>query len=81
MKGNNKNTNVSQVQKDLNGGAVTKLTYSDVATTAAALRKKGAEGWEINQYINEALQSKNYVPTTSVDWDMKELKSGYVGAR
>ena len=81
VKGNNKNTNVSQVQKDLSSGSDTKLTYSDVATTAAALRKKGAEGWEINQYLNEALNSKNYVPTTSVEWDLKELRSGYVGAR
>ena len=57
-----------------------KLTYSDVALTAAQMRKAGASKQEINQYLNEVVQSSNYTPTNSVSKDLLELKAGYVGS-
>jgi hypothetical protein len=60
-----------------NGG---KITYSDVALTAKQLRESGASTQEINEYINETVQSSNYQPTTNVSQDLKELKAGYVGS-
>ena len=59
---------------------VTKLTYSDVALTAAQMRKAGATKQEINQYLNEVVQGSNYTPTNSVAKDLMELKAGYVGS-
>lgn len=57
-----------------------KLTYSDVALTAAQMRKAGASKQEINQYLNEVVQGSNYTPTNSVAKDLMELKAGYVGS-
>lgn len=56
-----------------------KLTYSDVAVTAADLRKKGAKPQEIWQYINSIVNSGMYIPNVNVDQDMRELVAGYVG--
>lgn len=67
------------LKDDSSGGNTKKLTYSDVAATAAQLRKKGASKQEINQYLNTVVQSKNYKPTTSASQDLFELTSGYVG--
>ena len=58
----------------------TKLTYSDVALTAAQMRKAGASKQEINQYLIGVVQSSNYVPTNSVSQDLMELRAGYVGS-
>ena len=63
-----------------NNGGGTKLTYSDVATTAAQMKQKGVSKNDIYQYISSVVNSPNYVPTTSVSQDLAELKSGYVGS-
>lgn len=57
-----------------------KLTYSDVAETAAQLKQQGASKNDIYQYISAATSSTNYVPTNSAKQDLAELKSGYVGS-
>lgn len=57
-----------------------KLTYSDVALTAAQMRKKGASKNDIYQYISSVVNSSNYKPSSSVSQDLAELKSGYVGS-
>lgn len=62
-----------------NNGNKGTLTYSDVAATAAQLRRNGASKAEINQYLNTTVQSSKYKPTTSVSQDLLELTSGYVG--
>lgn len=62
-----------------NGGGGDKLTYSDVAMTAAQMRKKGASKNDIYQYISSVLHSSNYQPNTSISQDLAELRSGYVG--
>jgi hypothetical protein len=56
-----------------------KLTYSDVALTAAEMRKKGASKNDIYQYISSVVNSSNYKATTSIQQDLAELKAGYVG--
>ena len=56
-----------------------KVTYSDVAETAAQLKAKGASKNDIYQYISSMVNSSNYKPTTSVAQDLAELRSGYVG--
>lgn len=62
------------------GGDGDKLTYSDVALTAAQMRKKGASKNDIYQYISSVVNGSNYKPTNSVSQDLAELKSGYVGS-
>ena len=62
------------------GPAGDKLTYSDVAETAAQLKQQGASKNEIYQYISSATSSSDYVPTNSAKQDLAELKSGYVGS-
>ena len=56
-----------------------KLTYSDVALTAAQMRKQGASPNDIYQYISSVVNGPNYTPTNSAKQDLSELKSGYVG--
>lgn len=63
--------------KDGSGDVV---TYSDVAETAAELKKKGASKNDIYQYISSMVNSPNYKPTTSASQDLAELRSGYVGS-
>ena len=57
-----------------------KITYSDVALTAAQMKQQGASKNDIYQYISSVLNSSNYTPTNSVKQDLAELKSGYVGS-
>ena len=57
-----------------------KLTYSDVALTAAQMRQKGASANDIYQYLSSVVNSSNYKPTNSAKQDLAELKSGYVGS-
>ena len=66
--------------KDNTGTNGNKLTYSDVANTAAQMRKQGASANDIYQYLYSVIHSSNYVPTTSVEQDLAELRSGYVGS-
>ena len=56
------------------------LTYSDVALTAAQMRKKGVPANDIYQYISSIVNGSNYKPTNSAKQDLAELKSGYVGS-
>ena len=56
-----------------------KLTYSDVALTAAQMRKQGASPNDIYQYISSVVNGPNYTPTNNAKQDLAELKSGYVG--
>ena len=56
-----------------------KVTYDDVALTAAQLRQNGATGAEVAQVIKSMVYGKGYVPTTSFQRDLLELRSGYVG--
>ena len=63
----------------LAGTNVNKLTYTDVAYTAAQMRKAGATKQEINTYLNQVVGGSGYKATTSVSQDLKELKSSYVG--
>ena len=56
-----------------------KLTYSDVALTAAQMRKQGASANDIYQYMSSVINSDKYQPTNSAKQDLAELKSGYVG--
>ena len=56
-----------------------KLTYSDVALTAAQMRKQGASKNDIYQYLNSVISSDKYQPTNSAKQDLAELKAGYVG--
>ena len=62
------------------GGTGTRITYSDVANTAAQMRKQGASANDIYQYLYSIIHSSNYVPTNSVEQDLAELRSGYVGS-
>lgn len=66
-------------KEDSTNNTGTKLTYSDVALTAAQMRKAGASKQEINEYLLSVVNSSNYTPTTSVAQDLAELRSGYVG--
>lgn len=61
------------------GGDGDKLTYSDVALTAAQMRKQGASANDIYQYMSSVINSDKYQPTNSAKQDLAELKSGYVG--
>ena len=70
----------SDLFKDDKTGDGNKLTYSDVALTAAQMRKAGASSTEIYQYISAVVNSDRYTPTTSVTQDMMELRAGYVGS-
>ena len=56
-----------------------KLTYSDVALTAEQMKKQGVSKNDIYQYLSAVVNSSNYTPTNSVNQDLAELKSGYVG--
>ena len=67
-------------QKYKAGGTDNMVTYSDVAETAAELRKKGATKNDIYQYISSMVNSSNYKPTSSIAQDLAELKAGYVGS-
>ena len=71
-------TDAQAANNKLTGGSST-LTYSDVAATAAELKKKGASKNDIYQYISSVVNSPNYKPTNSVKQDLLELRSGYVG--
>ena len=62
------------------GGGGGKLTYSDVALTAAQMRKQGASKNDIYQYISSVINGPDYKPTNSAEQDLAELKSGYVGS-
>ena len=66
-------------QDDDTGTGDEKLTYSDVALTAAQMRQQGASKNDIYQYISSTVNSSNYTPTNSASKDLAELKSGYVG--
>lgn len=57
-----------------------KLTYSDVALTAAQMRQQGASKNDIYQYMSSVINSSNYKPTNSAKQDLAELKSSYVGS-
>lgn len=57
-----------------------KLTYSDVALTAAQMRQAGASKNDIYQYMSSVVNSSNYKPTNSAKQDLSELKSSYVGS-
>lgn len=73
-------TNISKNLVDAAKGkeSSNKLTYTDVAYTAAQMRKQGAATNDIIQYINSATSS-NYKATTSTAQDKKELISSYAG--
>ena len=72
---------LSDVVKRLQGGTDSdKLTYSDVALTAAQMSQKGATKNDIYQYLSSVVNSSNYQPTNSAKQDLNELRSSYVGS-
>lgn len=68
------------IAKYMNGNGGDKLTYSDVALTAAQMRQAGASKNDIYQYISSVVNSSEYTPSLGVNEDLLELRSGYVGS-
>ena len=55
------------------------ITYTDVQRTVLQMKNLNATKNDIYQYISSVVNGPNYKPTTSVQQDLAELRSGYVG--